>query len=211
MKEAVVPFLVGVATVISAVAGLYVAVEAVLYAPGGASASGGFSGSSTSSTSAVSVLNGDRPTQLAIPSIGLSAMVDKVGKTATGNVGSPHNLTNVGWFTGGVVPGQEGNALMDGHVDNGLGLAGVFNRLGDVRPGSEVMVTLSSGALVDFTVTGVQSYPYGQVPMSELLSSKADKPTLRLITCEGTWLSSQKTYADRLVVTAALNRVILVK
>ncbi len=190
MKNAVIPFLVGVVTIVAAVFGLYVLIEAVLYAPDG--------GATVASAKIVTA----SPAQLTIPSIGVNASVSATGETATGAIGTPHNLTSVAWFTGSAVPGKQGVAIIDGHVDNGLGLAGVFKRLGKIQPGAVVAVTMSNGTVVRFAVTNITAYPYDSVPMGQLVANTAGAPLLRLITCEGQWLGSQKTYDERLVVTA---------
>jgi hypothetical protein len=41
----------------------------------------------------------------------------------------PTNFTDVGWYRYGSLPGQAGNAVFAGHLDNGFGRAGVFQEL----------------------------------------------------------------------------------
>lgn len=142
------------------------------------------------------------PTRLRIPSIGVSAAVESVGIAASGNMAVPRGYSNVGWYRGGVRPGQVGSAVMDGHVDNGLGTPAVFARLADIKKGSEIFVDSASGT-VRFVVEEVATYPLAEVPL-ERIFTRADRARLNLITCEGEWVPERKTYNERVVVYAVL-------
>lgn len=92
---------------------------------------------------------------------------------------------------------------MDGHVDNAAGLPGVFKRLTELQLGDEIIVETQDGKKLTFTVSGVESYNYKEVPLEELFNRK-DKARLNLITCEGAWIQGEKTYDRRLIVFAEL-------
>jgi hypothetical protein len=63
-----------------------------------------------------------QPTSLAIPAIGVNAAVEQVGVNAQGNMDVPRNPNNTAWYAPGARPGQQGNAVIAGHVDYaGLG------------------------------------------------------------------------------------------
>lgn len=140
---------------------------------------------------------------LSIPAIGVYAPVQAVGLTARGAIAVPTNSAEVGWYAQGPVPGEMGNAIIDGHVDTALGLSGVFRRLGELKPGDEIFFTKADGTQVKFRVSVLNHYPYQQVPVSEVFAP-AGPARLRLITCAGTWLPSEQTYDQRLIVTAEL-------
>lgn len=142
------------------------------------------------------------PLGLRVPSLGIDANVQHVGVGKSGNMAVPTNYSDVGWYRAGSKPGQAGNAVMDGHVDNGFGLAGVFTKLDTIKPGAEVLVDYASST-VRFVVTRIESYDKDTVPTKEIFSITGP-PGLVLITCEGDWLESQKTYERRLVVYAKL-------
>src|SRR4051812_42948486 len=78
------------------------------------------------------------PVQFSIPALTINAHVQQVGITAAGNMGVPSNFSDVGWYKNGVVPGHAGSAVIDGHVDNGLGLPGVFKHLGEIQKGDSI-------------------------------------------------------------------------
>jgi len=148
---------------------------------------------------------GKGPETLEIPKIGVDAAIQRVGINTKGNMGVPSNFSDVAWYKYGTVPGEEGSAVIDGHVDNGLGLAGVFKNLGKLEKGDDVYVLNKEGARVHFKVTEVRSYHYKEVPTERIFSAKGGA-YLNLITCGGTWIKNEKTYDERIVVYTELVR-----
>lgn len=157
------------------------------------------------STPAISanVAPGDYPARLRVPALGIDANVQQTGLTAAGAMGTPTNFTDVAWYKYGPVPGQNGDAVIDGHVDNGLSLAGVFKHLGDIKVGDDIYVDTKDGRTLHFVVNDIEIYPYQSVPTA-LIFDQTDRPRLNLITCDGTWVKGGKTYNERLVVFAEL-------
>ena len=141
------------------------------------------------------------PARLLIPAISVNAKVQHVGLTKSGAMGIPSNFVDVAWYKYGTIPGEDGSAVIAGHVDNALGLSGVFKRLKDLKQGDIVTVVDKEGKKVTFTITSVVRYKYNEAPTEEIFNSKG-KTYLRLITCGGKWLRSEKTYDERIVVTA---------
>jgi len=152
---------------------------------------------------AAKIAKSAQPARLSIPSLGIDASVQQTGINAKGNMGVPTNFTDVAWYKYGTVPGYDGSAVIDGHVDNGLALAGVFKHLDEIKTGDDVFVTTKGGDKLHFVVTDVEDYPYNDVPLSQVFS-KSDGARLNLITCDGGWVSSGKTYDHRLVVYTEL-------
>jgi sortase A len=143
------------------------------------------------------------PVRLQIPSLHIDAKVQYVGTTPAGTMGVPSNFVDVAWFKQGTVPGQLGSAAIDGHVDNGLALAGVFKHLGDIAVGDSVYVQTKDKGLLHFVVYDIESYPYTEVPLQTIFG-RTDGAYLNLITCEGAWVQGQRTYDHRLVVYTKL-------
>lgn len=143
------------------------------------------------------------PTRLRIPALSINTPVQHVGVNAKGNMAAPNNFTDVGWYKYGVVPGGDGSAVMAGHVDNGLALAGVFKRLSELKTGDEVLVERVDGSIATFVVTSSRRYPYNKVP-TEIIFNPLGSARLNLITCEGAWVKALKTYDERLVVFTKL-------
>lgn len=156
------------------------------------------------STSPGKVAPGLYPLRLTIPKIDVDAAVQYVGITAKGNMGTPSNLTDVGWYKYGTVPGQTGRAVIAGHVDNGLSLPAVFIDLKKLVPGDDVYVTQKDGKQLHFKVDRAVIYGYKTAPVQEIFTSSDGKSHLVLITCAGTWVKADKTNDKRLVVYTTL-------
>ena len=187
--------LIAVLTSISAVIFVTTLVQATVYAPewGGDVAPSGMPGPP------VIAQTESLPARLLIPTLSIDARVQYVGMNNKGDMGIPNNFKDVGWYRYGTVPGQLGSAVMDGHVDNGLALGGVFKHLGDIEVGDDVYVIAKDGSKLHFIVRGIETYPYTGGPIERIFGAN-DVARLNLITCVGTWIQGDQTYADRLVV-----------
>lgn len=142
------------------------------------------------------------PERVIIPALGVNANVQDVGIAASGNMAVPNNFTDVAWYRYGAAPGQAGSAVIDGHVDNGLGLPGVFKNLNTIAVGDAIDVQNASTTL-HFSVVDIERYPYKNVPVQQIFAATTT-PMLNLITCEGVWVQGDRTYDHRLVVYARL-------
>ena len=119
-----------------------------------------------------------------------------------GRAGRAADPARAGWYAAGVVPGDQGPAVIGGHVDSRSG-PGVFFRLRTLRPGDLVDVTRSDGRTVRFSVIAVALYPKDRFP-TEAVYGPTSGPELRLVTCGGTFDRSARSYDDNVVVDAAL-------
>jgi hypothetical protein len=140
------------------------------------------------------------PVRVEIPAIGVSSRLVRLGLAADGTMEVPRDDDLAGWFTGGPMPGQDGPAVIAGHIDSKTGPA-VFYRLGDLRPGDVVRVQRADGGWLAFAVTGTARYPKAEFP-TEAVFGPAPFPVLRLVTCGGTFDRASGHYLDNLVVTA---------
>ena len=107
-----------------------------------------------------------------------------------------------GWFVGGPEPGENGAAVIVGHVDSKSGPA-VFFRLRALRPGDRINVVLKNKSTVRFVVRSKRAVLKKRFPTA-LVFGKTKTPTLRLITCDGRFDRSTGHYVDNLVVVASL-------
>jgi sortase (surface protein transpeptidase) len=130
----------------------------------------------------------------------VSSRLVRLGLAADGTMEVPGDYGLAGWFTGGSMPGQDGPAVIAGHVDSKTGPA-VFYRLGDLRPGDSVRVRRADGAWLAFEVTATAHYPKDEFP-TEAVFGPVPGPVLRLITCTGAFDRASGHYLDNLVVTA---------
>jgi len=143
------------------------------------------------------------PARLAISKIGVNAPVESVGIDRLHNMAVPVEWTDAGWYQYGTLPGAVGNAVMDGHVDNARGKPGVFYNLKNLNVGDTIIVTNASGTPYTYQVTKSNVYSVKGFPSQEVFGTTT-KAQLQLITCDGVWVQSQKSYDKRLVVTAEL-------
>jgi sortase (surface protein transpeptidase) len=95
-----------------------------------------------------------------------------------------------------------GVSVIEGHVDNYQGAA-VFFRLGALRPGDSIDVTLANGTTAVFRVTGVRQYAKTRYPAKAIYGATGF-PALRLITCGGTFDYTTRSYLSSTVVFASL-------
>jgi sortase (surface protein transpeptidase) len=138
------------------------------------------------------------PSRLIVPALNIDANVQHVGLTEKGNMANPKGFKDVGWYKYGTVPGNLGSAVMAGHLDNGLGLPGVFKHLQDLQPGDDIYTVDSTGGRLHFKVSRIASFNYDEAPTG--VFSNVDEAYLNLITCGGAWIPGLKTYDKRIVV-----------
>jgi LPXTG-site transpeptidase (sortase) family protein len=142
------------------------------------------------------------PARISIPSIGVDAAVEQVGKKDDGSMDTPKKFGDVAWYSPGSQPGAAGNAVIDGHVNNALTTAGVFQHLSQIALGDKITVTNASGTPVSFTVTNIEEYPVDTAPAASIFATTGPSQ-LVLITCDGVWVPSEKSFDKRLVVFAS--------
>ena len=160
------------------------------------------SSSSESEESEEPIMTGIIPDQLSIPAINVDAKVEHVGQLPNGQMDVPKDDRNVGWYQLGAKPGEIGNAVLAGHVDNKTGPS-VFFHLDDLEHGDMVTVTDENGRAYDFEVQKVESYPRNQAPLEKVFGTSS-KSGLNLITCTGTFDRDAGTHEERMVVYTTL-------
>ena len=143
-----------------------------------------------------------RPVRITIPAIGVSAPIIALGLDRSGALEVPHDFGDTGWWTGGARPGERGPAVIAGHVDSHTGPAAFF-RVGNLRRGDVIIVQRADGRLVHFHVRRSAHYPKARFPTAEVYGPTGG-PTLRLITCSGTFDRASGHYLDNTVVYAGL-------
>ena len=143
------------------------------------------------------------PLRLEIPAINLDAtFVSPLDLLPDQTIAVPDSYTQVGWYRGGSTPGENGPAVILGHVDSIHGPA-VFYALGQLREGDEIRVSRADGTIATFSVTKLKRYPQVNFPTLEVYGP-TDSPTLRLVTCTGTFDRGVQKYSHNLVVYATL-------
>jgi sortase (surface protein transpeptidase) len=116
----------------------------------------------------------------------------------------PHDFNQPGWYEKGPAPGDEGPAVILGHLDSYTGPA-VFARLSQLQAGSEVLVDRVDGSRVRFLVDRVATFPSDAFPTDEVYGATT-RATLRLITCAGRFNAGRGRYSDNVVAFATFTQ-----
>jgi len=114
---------------------------------------------------------------------------------------TPTDFADVAWYAPGGRPGGTGNAVFAGHVNNALTTAGVFAHLKQVNLGDYVTVSDKDGYTIVYKITAIDQYPADEAPAASIFATEGPSQ-LVLITCDGDWVPTEKTFDKRLVITA---------
>jgi len=142
------------------------------------------------------------PVRLRVPQLGVTAPVVPLGLDAAGGLIPPTGFAEVGWNHAGPEPGDDGVAVIAGHVDSKTGPA-VFFHLRELRPGATVLVDRVDGSTATFVVDRLSEYAKNDFPDQEVYHSGSGAQ-LRLITCGGVFDHATGHYVDNVVVFAHL-------
>lgn len=181
-----------------------VAVIAQVHAPQPTPAAAGATGPSAGKAWGMS-LRHSLPVSVEIPAIGVRSVLLRLGARPNGAMQVPplyKRPSEAAWYKYSVTPGQRGTSVIEGHVDNRAGPA-VFFRLGALRPGDRVNVTLADGITAVFRVTGVRQYQKARFPAKTIYHATG-YAALRLITCGGAFDYTTGQYLSSTVVFASL-------
>jgi LPXTG-site transpeptidase (sortase) family protein len=148
------------------------------------------------------VLAAPAPVRVAIPSIHVDSPLVTLGRGDDGVMEVPRDYATAGWYTGAPRPGENGPAVIAGHVDSRRGPA-VFYDLARLRAGDRVTVDRADGSHAQFVVRSVLRYAKAAFPTAAVFGATT-APTLRLITCGGQFDRRRGHYLDNVVVFAAL-------
>ncbi len=142
------------------------------------------------------------PNKIYIPSVRIQASVEPVGVLDNGQMEVPESTENVGLLMSGVKPGQRGNAVIAGHVDNYTGPA-IFYGLKKLKRDDPVLLSDASGKYLVYKVLSVESFKTVEAPIDRIFG-KTDEARLNLITCAGKYNRQKKEHEKRLIVFTRL-------
>lgn len=138
--------------------------------------------------------------RLKIPRIGVDAVIEHVVLTPDGAMDTPDGPQNVGWYSLGPYPGEEGSAVIAGHRGWKNGEPAVFDNLDKLRVGDTIAVVNSKGEEHTFMVRETRRYDRDSVVPEVFISDEGTH--LQLITCVGAWDPELKSTDERFVVFA---------
>ena len=153
------------------------------------------------------VVSPDRPRYLSIAKLGISkARVLPMGVNVEGELATPYNIFDVGWYEASGKPGQGGTMIIDGH-NGGPHVHGVFKNLPDLVSGDIIEVERGDGVVFKYKV--VENIPVLLSEANGYMATAARSPepgveSVTLISCTGEWSQAQGTYLSRQFTRATL-------
>ena len=139
------------------------------------------------------------PTRLRIPALAIDADFEEaLGLTEYQEIEVPDDFWSVGWYQHGPTPGEQGPAVVLGHVDSYEGPA-VFHQLWRLQRGDEIIVDRADGSTATFIVSHKEKPEQSQFP-TEAVYGDIDHAGLRLVTCIGDFDQGAQRYSHNLVV-----------
>lgn len=142
------------------------------------------------------------PLRLRIETLSVDAPIEQVGRKPDGDMKAPSRFDTAAWFVEGPRPGEAGNTVIAGHLNNALDTTGVFERLDQLRLGDTIIVS-GEGREATFVVRQMSVYEAQLAPKEEIFAVTGAS-RLVLITCDGAWDRGTRTYDKRLVIYADL-------
>lgn len=144
---------------------------------------------------------GIAPEKISIPAIGVEANALHLGMKENGEMAVPGTIDDVSWFEPGYKPGENGRAVIAGHVDGVNGQA-IFWDLAKLEAGDEIIVE-GEGKELKFRVYAMESVELELADVQSVFGYRSS-PELILITCSGDYDHNRGTRAERLIVYTEL-------
>jgi hypothetical protein len=141
------------------------------------------------------------PVAVTIPAMGVTSILEGLRIDRDGSLQAPRDPTTVGWYADGPAPGDQGAAVLVGHLDSKTGPA-VFWRLAGLVPGDRILVRRADGRTLTFVVDHSTVFVRTSFPTATVFSASGAE--LHLITCNGNWDRRVGRYDHSLVVFARL-------
>lgn len=149
----------------------------------------------------------DRPRYLSIEKLRISkARILPMGVNKKGEMDTPRNVFDVGWYTESGKPGQGKTMVIDGH-NGGPNVHGVFKNLPNLVNGDVITVERGDGLVFRYEVVENKEIKLDEASSymrTAMKSPVAGKESITLITCSGEWSQAQGTYLSRQFVRAVL-------
>jgi sortase (surface protein transpeptidase) len=146
------------------------------------------------------------PVHLRVPAVDIDTKLTEAGKNKDQTLEVPEDYDIAGWYKFGPTPGEEGPAVIAGHVNRDHGM-GVFGSLHLVKKGQVVEIKRKDGKTVLFKVDAVKQFPQNEDFPTEAVYGNIDHAGLRLITCAGDFNYITRRYDQNTVVFASYWKV----
>ena len=149
----------------------------------------------------------DRPRYLSIEKIGVNkARILPMGINSKGELDTPINIFDVGWYESSGMPGQGGTMVIDGH-NGGPHVIGVFKYTPTLVMGDIITVERGDGLIFRYKVVENNTIPLSEADAymrTAATTPEKGKESVTLISCTGEWSQQQNTYLSRQFTRAIL-------
>ena len=149
----------------------------------------------------------DRPRYLTISKLGIGkTRILPMGVNTSGELATPNNIFDVGWYEASGKPGQGGTMIIDGH-NGGPHVLGVFKNLPSLAEGDIIEIERGDGIIYKYSVVENNTVALSDADAYMAVAAQSpdpDKESVTLITCTGEWSQQRKTYLSRQFVRAVL-------
>lgn len=144
------------------------------------------------------------PKYIQIPNLDVKARILPMSVKLNGELKSPGNVYDAGWYNGSSMPGQNGAMLIDGHISSWT-TEGVFYGLNTLQQSDEISIISGDDKVYTYKIVSVSTLPTEQVDMADLLvSADTSKPGLNLISCVGDVIPGTNEFDKRVLVKAVM-------
>ena len=143
------------------------------------------------------------PKKIIIPKLGIDSYIEHAGVDQYRKVAVPDNVHLAGWFVDSLRPGENGLAVIAGHV-TGRSSDGIFKHLDQLKPGDNFEIELGNGETRRYAVVSTKQVKEATSADVVFSQDPAIKSQLNLITCGGSFNNQTKQYNDRIIVTSEL-------
>lgn len=159
--------------------------------------------STSAAPSTPAALPASKPVRVRVPDRDIDGAVFGIPLADDGTLPAPSGARkdDAAWFDGSPTPGEQGPAVIEGHVTYS-GKRSVFFELGAVRKGDRVDVERADGSTATFEVYDVGRFPKDSFPTWAVYENTSSAE-LRMITCGGT-VDAAGRHADNVIVFARL-------
>lgn len=149
----------------------------------------------------------DKPRYLTVEKLGVDkARILPMGVNSKGELMTPINIFDVGWYNASGLPGGGGTIILDGH-NGGPHVHGVFKRLPDLVAGDIITLERGDGAIFKYAVVENKTIPLDTADAYMAVAARSPesgKEAITLISCTGEWSQAQQTYLSRQFTRAVL-------
>lgn len=151
----------------------------------------------------------EKPRYFSIPSLGINnTRIVEIGLKNNGEIATPYNIYDVGWYQNSALPGTSGVTVMDGH-GGGPGI-GIFGSLPKISIGAEIFIEMGDGRAFRYRVVDTATKALGEEANSYMTEAFTSPETgtgsLTLITCTGDYWLASRTYSHRFFLRATLEQ-----